>query len=73
MPMASANRFHFLHKSDSSRHASIGAPQAEEVPVGKVVMHATMSVDGFVADEDDQSGPLSRRHRIMGRGACSAS
>jgi hypothetical protein len=41
--------------------------------VGKVVMHATMSVDGFVADEDDQSGPLSRRHRIMGRGACSAS
>ena len=27
-------------------------------PVGKVVMYASVSVDGFVADESDQPGPL---------------
>ncbi|MFG3343311.1 dihydrofolate reductase family protein [Glycomyces sp. NPDC048151] len=26
--------------------------------MGKVVMYATVSVDGFIADEDDQPGPL---------------
>jgi dihydrofolate reductase len=26
--------------------------------VGKVVMYATVSVDGFIADDDDQVGPL---------------
>jgi len=26
--------------------------------VGKVVMYASVSVDGFIADEDDQTGPL---------------
>jgi hypothetical protein len=26
--------------------------------VGKVVMYASVSVDGFIADEDDQPGPL---------------
>jgi hypothetical protein len=26
--------------------------------VGKVVMYSSVSVDGFVADETDQSGPL---------------
>src|SRR3954462_13769053 len=32
--------------------------EAEESPVGKVVMYASVSVDGFVADEHDQPGPL---------------
>ena len=27
-------------------------------PVGKVVMYASVSVDGFIADENDQPGPL---------------
>jgi dihydrofolate reductase len=36
----------------------MGAPQAEERPVGNVVMNASVSVDGFVADENDQPGPL---------------
>ncbi|MEN0135099.1 MAG: dihydrofolate reductase, partial [Rhodococcus sp. (in: high G+C Gram-positive bacteria)] len=26
--------------------------------MGKVVMYSTVSVDGFVADENDQPGPL---------------
>ena len=26
--------------------------------MGKVVMYSTVSVDGFVADDDDQPGPL---------------
>ena len=30
-----------------------GHPQAEESPVGKVVMYSSVSVDGFVADEND--------------------
>ena len=33
-------------------------PNAEESPVGKVVMYGSVSVDGFVADENDQPGPL---------------
>src|SRR5262245_52224038 len=45
-------------KSDGSRHANLGAPQAEESAVGKVVMYSSVSVDGFVADEHDQPGPL---------------
>ena len=35
-----------------------GYPKAEESPVGKVVMYSSVSVDGFVADENDQPGPL---------------
>ena len=35
-----------------------GHPKAEESPVGKVVMYSSVSVDGFVADENDQPGPL---------------
>lgn len=27
-------------------------------PVGTVVMYSSVSVDGFVADEDDRPGPL---------------
>jgi hypothetical protein len=27
-------------------------------PVGTVVMYASVSVDGFIADENDQPGPL---------------
>jgi dihydrofolate reductase len=34
------------------------ARQAEESPVGKVVMYSSVSVDGFIADENDQPGPL---------------
>jgi hypothetical protein len=30
----------------------------EREPMGKVVMYSTVSVDGFIADEDDQPGPL---------------
>src|ERR671919_769933 len=30
----------------------------EEEPMGKVVMYSTVSVDGFIADENDQPGPL---------------
>ncbi|MGD9998682.1 MAG: dihydrofolate reductase family protein [Ilumatobacteraceae bacterium] len=32
--------------------------QAEARPAGKVVMYASASVDGFIADENDQPGPL---------------
>src|SRR5512138_69736 len=35
-----------------------GHPNAEERRVGKVVMYGSVSVDGFVADENDQPGPL---------------
>src|SRR6476661_2654250 len=55
--LAAAGRL-ISHKSDSSRHANLGAPQAQESPVGKVVMYSSVSVDGFVADENDQPGPL---------------
>jgi len=30
----------------------------KEVPVGKAVMYSSVSVDGFIADENDQPGPL---------------
>ena len=33
-------------------------PKAKESAVGKVVMYGSVSVDGFVADEDDQPGAL---------------
>jgi hypothetical protein len=37
----------------------MGASRAEESePVGKVVMYGTVSVDGLIADENDQPGPL---------------
>lgn len=32
--------------------------RAEASPAGKVVMYASVSVDGFIADVDDQPGPL---------------
>jgi dihydrofolate reductase len=32
--------------------------EVEEDPVGKVVMYGSVSVDGFIADENDQPGPL---------------
>src|SRR5262249_9470951 len=35
-----------------------GTPKAEESPVGKVVMYSSVSVDGFVADDNDRPGPL---------------
>lgn len=37
---------------------SLGHPSAEEHPVGKVVMYSSVSVDGFVADENDLPGHL---------------
>jgi hypothetical protein len=37
----------------------MGTSRAEErEPVGKVVMYGTVSVDGFIADENDLPGPL---------------
>src|SRR5690606_15450301 len=33
-------------------------PIREEVSVARVVMYASVSVDGFIADENDQPGPL---------------
>ena len=49
----------FSCNSDSSRHPILGATaKAEESSVGKVVMYSSVSVDGFVADEHDQPGPL---------------
>src|SRR6478736_2735404 len=33
-------------------------PPAEEHLMGKVVMYASVSVDGFIADENDDPGPL---------------
>ena len=33
-------------------------PEAEGGPLGKVVMYSSVSVDGFIADESDQPGPL---------------
>src|SRR5262245_34237972 len=36
----------------------MGASRAEETPMGKVVLYSTVSVDGFIADENDQPGPL---------------
>lgn len=35
-----------------------GGTKAEERPVGKVVMYGSVSVDGFIADGNDQPGPL---------------
>ncbi|GID92442.1 hypothetical protein Adi01nite_18540 [Amorphoplanes digitatis] len=46
------------YRSDSSRHANLGGPHSKESPVGKVVMYSSVSVDGFIADENDQPGPL---------------
>jgi hypothetical protein len=37
----------------------MGTSRAEErEPVDKVVLYSTVSVDGFIADENDQPGPL---------------
>ena len=46
------------YKNASSRHTRLEESQAEESPMGKVVMYSSVSVDGFVADENDQPGPL---------------
>ncbi len=35
-----------------------GHPKAKESLLGKVVMYSSVSVDGFIADEHDQPGPL---------------
>jgi hypothetical protein len=35
-----------------------GHPKAEERAMGKVVMYSSVSVDGFIADENDRPGPL---------------
>jgi dihydrofolate reductase len=55
--LAAAGRL-ISYKSDSSRHANLGAPKAKERPMGKVVMYSSVSVDGFIADENDQPGSL---------------
>src|SRR6478752_1313607 len=48
------------HRSEATvRHETpISASKAEERPVGKVVIYASVSVDGFIADESDDPGPL---------------
>src|SRR5687767_4518320 len=33
-------------------------PSRGASPMGKVVLYSSVSVDGFIADEDDQPGPL---------------
>ena len=48
----------YSYKSDTHDTLICGHPKAEESPVGKVVMYSSVSVDGFVADENDQPGPL---------------
>ena len=48
----------YLDKSDNSRAASVEVSRGKESPVGKVVMYGSVSVDGFIADENDQPGPL---------------
>src|SRR5262249_21467378 len=44
----------------ATAHDALGSghPRAKECLVGKVVMYSSGSVDGFVADENDQPGPL---------------
>src|SRR5262249_1802229 len=46
-----ASRRLIFYKTCGSRDATMG-------PMGKVVMYSTVSVDGFIADENDQPGPL---------------
>src|SRR4051812_5180840 len=46
------------YKTSNSRQASMGGSRAEGRAMGKVVMYSTVSVDGFIADENDQPGPL---------------
>jgi hypothetical protein len=36
----------------------LGHPEAEESAVGTVVLYGSVSVDGFIVDENDQPGPL---------------
>ena len=46
------------YKRDTSHTLILGHFKAKESPVGTVVMYGTVSVDGFIADENDQPGPL---------------
>ena len=48
----------FLARATAHDTLIWGHPKAKESPVGKVVMYSSVSVDGFVADENDQPGPL---------------
>lgn len=48
----------FLTRATAHHTLIWGHPRAEERPMGKVVMYSTVSVDGFIADENDQPGPL---------------
>src|SRR5215468_4232707 len=47
----------FLQDRQLTKRQPGGTPKQGE-PVGKVVMYASVSVDGFIADENDQPGPL---------------
>jgi dihydrofolate reductase len=47
-----------LSRTNRSPRISLGALEVEEGLVGKIVMYASVSVDGFIADENDQPGPL---------------
>src|SRR4029453_1488288 len=55
--LAAAGRL-ISYKSDSYDTLIWGHPKAEEGPMGNVVMYSSVSVDGFIAGENDQPGPL---------------
>src|SRR5262245_48414253 len=48
----------FLQEREPTTRYVADTPKAEEHVVGKVVMNASVSVDGFIADENDQPGTL---------------
>jgi dihydrofolate reductase len=48
----------FLQDPQFTTRQDEAMSQAKAIPVGKVVMYASVSVDGFIADENDQPGPL---------------
>ncbi len=55
--LAAADRL-ISYKIDGPRLPTLRAPPSKGDPVGKVVMYASVSTDGFIADENDQPGPL---------------
>src|SRR5262249_16003049 len=48
----------FLQDRQLTRRYLGGTPKLWSEPLGKLVMYASVSVHGFIADENDQPGPL---------------
>jgi dihydrofolate reductase len=48
----------FLQDPEFTTRQHVAMSQAKASPASKVVMYASVSVDGFIADENDQPGPL---------------